>query len=81
MITIEDIQKYMNIQNEIDKLCYLYFENNSLDFENYCGWNINKETNNIEINYSYLDYPPYSHGYGVLIVSIEKIIEFANNNI
>lgn len=80
MITIEDIQKYMNIQNEIDKLCYLYFENNSSDFENYCGWNINKETNNIEIKYSYLDYN-HMYEHGVLIVSIEKIIEFANNNI
>ena len=79
MITIEDIKRYADMQNELEKICYSYFEKHSNDFENYDGFKLD-ESGNIVIHYWFINYLD-EHDSGILEVSYEKLIEFAINNI
>lgn len=77
MITVDDIKTYKSIKDKISKLVENYYQKEIYSHYMYelCDWYIKEDTNDIVINYSYIDY----HGNAEcdsVIVSIEKLNKF-----
>lgn len=79
MITIEELQNFVNITNTVEKICQEWAKQN-LDnrWQHYCGFEIKQDY--IVINYSYNDIVnniEYETNYGAKLVSWEELIEFS----
>lgn len=79
MITIEDLKRYADMQNELEKLCIAYFKQNANEWEMY-DWFSLGESDYIKIHYHFMNYMDEWDS-DTLEVSFEELIEFAINNI
>ena len=58
MITVDDIKAYKSLKDKISKLVENYYQKEIYCHYMYelCDWYIKEDTNDIVINYSYIDY-------------------------
>lgn len=83
MITIEDIKRYADMQNELEKICIAYFQRNANEWEMYDGFSLEEslcESGFIKIHYHFMNYMDEWDN-DTIEVSYEELIEFAINNI